>query len=262
MVIDKHISNFHATYDELTRDVLLAMNSFMPERLQEWFAHLDGEPEAAAAIQKLQAGQHFSHWFAMQGRSPQPGAPRLQWPEGNDKRLGMQLLLFRSMARGDINAGMLGKMYVPGSGKNINDNSRSFIDQVFRPMTRELIWYLRRVGEAKAEEPVPAADRVVPLDHNSKRYSDTIGAADEVEKAIREANDFPDPEEKEQRIAEVSAVRRLLQAARVRVEAVVVLLKPLAEQAKTKLRDTIVGMAINKFLALLGALIQYIWTAP
>jgi len=37
----------------------------------------------------------------------------------------MQLLMFRSMARADINAGMLGKMYIPGSGRNINDNSRA-----------------------------------------------------------------------------------------------------------------------------------------
>jgi hypothetical protein len=119
---------------------------------------------------------------------------------------------------------------------------------------------LRRYLE-KQLATVPAADRLVPLNHNSQQYTVTIEAADEVEKTIREANDFLDQEEKEQRIAEVSAVRRLLQAARVRVEAVVVLLKPLAEQARTKLRDTIVGMAINKFLALLGALIQYLWSA-
>jgi hypothetical protein len=37
MVIEKYNSNFHATYDELTRDVLLANNAFAGERLQEWF---------------------------------------------------------------------------------------------------------------------------------------------------------------------------------------------------------------------------------
>lgn len=53
--------------------------------------------------------------------------------------------------------------------------------------------------------------------------------------------------------------RRLLHAARVRVEPVLSLLKPLAEQVKAKLRDTLIGMAITKFLTLLGALIGYIW---
>jgi hypothetical protein len=107
MVIEKHISNFHATYDELTGEVQKAMNALVAERLQEWFAHLDGEPDAARAMTKLESSQNFSPWFAMQGRSPQPGAPKFDWPKGNDKRLGMQLLLFRSMARGDINAGPL-----------------------------------------------------------------------------------------------------------------------------------------------------------
>jgi hypothetical protein len=260
MVIEKHISNFHATYDELTQEVLLAANSFVAERLQEWFAHLDGESEAAAAIEKLQAGQNFSQWFAMQGRRPQPGAPKLEWPSENEKRLGMQLLMFRSMARGDVNAGLLGKMYIPGSGQNINDNSRAFIEQVFRPMSRALIRYLRLIGEAKAEKVAPAADRVVSLDHNSKAFIDALAAADHVEKALSEANDFADSEEKEQRIAEVSAVRRLLKAIRVRVEPIIAILKPLAEQAKTKLKDTVVGMAVSKFLALLGALISYIWS--
>jgi hypothetical protein len=171
----------------------------------------------------------------------------------------MQLLFFRSIARGDINIGALGKMYVPGSGRNINDSTRAFIDQVFRPMAQELIRHLRRVGEARAEEPVPAADRVVSLNHNSKEYTETIEAAEEVEKTIREANDFSDPEEKEQRIAEVSAVRRLLQAVRVRIEAIVVLLRPLAEQAKTKLKDNLVGTAVTTFLGLLGTLLHYVW---
>jgi hypothetical protein len=257
MVIEQHVSNFHATYDELTQEVLLAMNSFVAERLQEWFAHLDGEPEAAAEVKKLEADLNFSPWYAMQGRSPQPGAPKFQWPEGNEKRLGMQLLLFRSMARGDINAGMLGKMYIPGSGQNINDNAKAFTDQVFRPMSRELIRYLRRVGEAKAPEEVPAADRVVSLDHNSKAYTDAVEAAAKLEQTILEANDF-DPEEKDQRIAEVSAARRLLQAVRVRVMALVELLKPLAEQAKTKLKDNLVGMAVTAFIGLLGTLIHFI----
>jgi hypothetical protein len=71
---------------------------------------------------------------------------------------------------------------------------------------------------------------------------------------------FPDVEEKEQRVAEVSAVRRPLQATRVRVEAVVALLKPLVEQAKTKLKDTLISMAVTQLLALLGTLLGYLWT--
>src|ERR1700722_4757550 len=124
MVIEKYNSNFHATYNELTQEVQLAMAALVPERLQEWFAHLDGDPEAAREVARLQSGKDFSKWFAMQGRRPHPGSPKFDWPTNNEDRLGMQLLLFRSMGRGDTTAPHLGKMYLPGSGQNINDNSR------------------------------------------------------------------------------------------------------------------------------------------
>jgi hypothetical protein len=68
---------------------------------------------------------------------------------------------------------------------------------------------------------------------------------EQLEKAIREANDFDDPLEKEQREAEVSAARRLLKAARVRVDALVALLKPLVVQYATKLKDNLVGIAVT-----------------
>jgi hypothetical protein len=259
MVIEKYNSNFHATYDELTQEVQLAMAALVSERLQEWFAHLDGEPEAAREIARLEGGKNFSAWFATQGRRPHPGSPKFEWPANNEDRLGMQLLLFRSMARGDISAAVLGKMYLPGSGQNVNESSRVFINQYFRPMTKELIRHLRRVGEQQLKAEVPASDRVVSLNHNSEQYAETVDAAEQLETAIQQANDFPDIEEKEQRVAEVSAVRRLLQAARVRIEPVISLLKPLADQVKTKLSDTLIGMAVTKFLMLLGALIGYIW---
>jgi len=125
-------------------------------------------------------------------------------------------------------------------------------------MAREL----RRLFEAELNSPAtaPAADRDVSLNHNSQGYLETIEAADEVEKALRETNDFPDQEERQQRIAEVSAVRRLLQAIRIRIEPVVTLLKPLVEQARTKLKDTLVGMAVSKLIGLLGALLSYVWS--
>jgi hypothetical protein len=371
---------------------------------------------------ELESSQIFSSWFAMQGRSPQPGAPKFDWPKGNDQRLGMQLLLFRSMARGDINAGALGKMYLPGSGRNINDNSKAFIDQYFRPMSNELIRYLRRVGESKAKnevsaadargsskqtvevsgdfanfravyddltdevmrshvqflpdhlahwfrtldttsgvaskiqelqagvdfdswkaeletsmrterslpwpkEPekrlamqlmlfrsaaesgngdsiagygwhfipsgdnnfnnsarrfidqvfrpmaaelrrylekeaatVPASDRVVTLDHNSPKYRAATDALETLEDAITETNDYPDAEDKEQKISEISAARRLLQAVRVRVAAIGTLLATGLLYLATTFVNTGIGQAAKfaweQIVALLGPLIH------
>jgi hypothetical protein len=250
-------TNFRAVYDELTDEVMRSHKQFMPDNLANWFRTLDTTGEIAAQIQELESGVDFEKWKAELEVSRRLNRP-LVWPQEPEKRLGMQLRLFRSAAEsgnGDIIAGY-GWQFIPSADPSIDNSARRFIDQVFRPMARDLRRYLE-----KEIATVPAADRSVPLNHNSNEYTETIEAVEEVEKTIREANDFPDQEEKEQRIAEVSAVRRLLEAARVRVEALVLLLKPLAEQAKTKFKETVVGLAINKFLALLGALIQYIWTA-
>lgn len=250
-------ANFRAVYDDLTDEVIRSHVQFLADHLANWFRTLDTTTEVAPIVQKLQREIDFEPWKKELEVSIKLNRS-LTFPKEPEKRLATQLLLFRSAAEagnGELVAGW-GWRFIPSSDPNINNSARRFIDQVFRPMAAELRRFLERELAM-----VPAADRSVPLNHNSQEYTETIEATDEVEKTIREANDFPDQEEKEQRIAEVSAVRRLLQAARVRVEAVVILLKPLAEQAKTKLRDTVVGMAINKFLALLGALIQYIWSA-
>jgi hypothetical protein len=256
MAISGDFANFRAVYDDLTDEVMRSHVQFLADHLANWFRTLDTTEKVAPTIQNLQSGIDFEPWKKELDVSIQLNRS-VAWPKEPEKRLAAQLLLFRSAAEGgngDVVAGW-GWRFIPSQDASINNSARRFIDQVFRPMAAELQRYLEREVAT-----VPAADRSVSLNHNSKEYTETIEAAEEVEKTIREANDFPDLQEKEQRIAEVSAVRRLLQALRVRVEPIIVLLKPLVEQAKTKLKDTVVGLAVSKFLALLGTLISYIWS--
>lgn len=76
---------------------------------------------------------------------------------------------------------------------------------------------------------------------------------------LRGANDFAEPEEKEQRIAEVSAARRVMQAVQVRVEPIVALLKSVVVQFSTKLKETLVGIAVNKTVGALSAIIGQVF---
>jgi nucleotide-binding universal stress UspA family protein len=247
-------ANFRAVYDDLTGEVLRSHMQFLPDHLRNWFEVLDTTREVAPIVQSLQSGLDFKKWRDEQISNANRGGV-LSWPADRAERLGMKLLMFRSSveeARADFIA-WFGHTFLPSSDRNVNNSARRVIDQVFRPMASELRRYLEKEAAS-----VPAADRSVPLNHNSKEFTETVEAAKEVEKAIQEANDFPELEEKEQRIAEVSAVRRLLQAARVRVEAIVVLMKPLAELAVTKLKDNLVGMAVTTFLGLLATLIHYV----
>jgi hypothetical protein len=259
MVIEKYQNNFYSIYDELTGEVLRAMFAFAPQRLQEWFAHLDGEPEAARAIMKLETGLNFSQWYAIQGRRPKPGSPKLDWPPDNDQRLGMQLLLFRSIAREDTNIGLLGKTYVPGSGTNINDNTRAFTDQVFRPMTKELVRYLRRVGQAEAEGSVPAADRVVDLTHNSASLNDVADALEKLAAALRSANDYEDDNDKQQRIAEVEATKTLIKAPRVQGRALAFVKACLTYLAK-KFADVSIGKIAALIIEKLAEIVGHLWS--
>ena len=256
-MVNGDFANFRAVYDDLTHEVLRSHSQFLADHLANWFRALDTTSSVAPIIQDLQSNLDFESWRKQhEAAASGMGAP-LEWPSDPDKRLGMKLLLFRSAAvagSADL-ISWFGFSYVPSADRSISNAARRFIDQVFGPMAREL----RRLLEEKVSE-VPAADRTVPLNHNSQQYTETVEAAEHLERIIREANDFPDTEEKEQRIAEVSAVRRLLQAVRVRVEPIISLLKPLADQVKTKLKDTLIGMAVSKLLVLLGTLLGYIWT--
>ena len=75
---------------------------------------------------------------------------------------------------------------------------------------------------------IPASDRVVTIDHNSEAYSEAVGSLEKLIQSVREINDYPDQEDKEQQLAELSAGRELISAARVRIQAVkVVLERPL-----------------------------------
>jgi len=121
-------------------------------------------------------------------------------------------------------------------------------------MARELRRYLER----ELRE-IPAAGRVVRLDHNSTQYSEAMAALETLENVLCGANDYPDADERERIVAEISATRRIFQAVMVRVEVVVSLLvKPLTYLAKTFVGAAI-GQAASKVVEAITALISGIF---
>jgi hypothetical protein len=90
-----------------------------------------------------------------------------------------------------------GHEYFYVSHGNVDDTIREMVSQLFLPFVSELRRDLRRTATVN----VPASDRIVSLDHNSADYLQLSDALEKVETALREANDYPDAEDKEQRIA-------------------------------------------------------------
>jgi len=139
----------------------------------------------------------------------------------------MQITLFRRMAKREIKAELFAHIYITPSESNINRGLDAFSRQIFIPAVRALRRRLERAADAPDIEPLllaPASDRTVTFDHNSPDYIETVRAVEHVEQAIQQSNDYPDQEDKEQRLAELSAGRRILQAVRARGEAIIAVL--------------------------------------
>jgi hypothetical protein len=248
VVMNANFANFRAVYDELSDEVTRARHAFLPDHLRNWLATIDETPDVSRIVEQLQSGLDFPTWFQQCEQTK-----KLAWPEQREKRLGMQLLLFRAAAQGKPDIGILGVHFLH-AGRDVNVNASAFVEQVFAPMARDLRRYLeQQIGSVAI---APASDRVVRLDHNSAAYTDAMQALETLERVLKEANDFPSLEEKEQQVAEVSATRRLLQSVRVRIAPVVSLAGPPLTYLAKKFIDTGIGKAagaaIDKLIALFG----------
>ncbi len=242
-------ADFRAVYDEVTDEVQRARTQFLADHLENWFAVIYQTADAKDLVQKLMNVSGYWRWKLDLESTPiqtsfapkhTPQKKTLKWPRGPENRLGVQLSLFNDIANERIQATEFGAKWLPSDAK---DGAQELIEQVFLPMARELRRYLQRM---LADKPtIPASDRLVSLDHNSPEFASTMEAIDNLERALTEANDYPDAEDKEQRIAEISAVGRLFKSGRVRVLAVATILRPLVTHLVTKFLDTGIGKAAN-----------------
>jgi hypothetical protein len=270
MASNRNFTNFRAVYDDLTDEVARARPQFMADHIDNWFALIDETPMVLDVVRALEASVGFDRYDFMNRIKPSsaamPSPPPLgrkggplAWPANRDKRLGLQLEVFREIAKRNLSVVDFGRKFIEGADEK--EAAKLAIEQAFSPMARDLRRRLEASLGDREDLTVPASDRLVKLDHNSAAYTEATDALAELEETLRGTNDFGDVEEKEQRIAEVSAARRVLQAVRVRVEPVVTLLQPIAIQFGTKLKDTLLGMAVSKAMGAVGTLIGYVFKA-
>jgi hypothetical protein len=233
--MDGNFVNFRAVYDLLTDEVMNCRAAFLAQHLSNWFERLDNTPGIDEFVHTLEEALDFEGWQKEREETVGSfiGSGELRWPKGREKRIGIQLLLFRRIASEQMDAFDFAHNYFYPGTNRIDDTVRELTDQVFGPMARDLRLLLEeRVAENESGD-IPASNRLVKLDHNSPKYKEAINALEVLERVLRESNDYPDLVDKEQKIAEVSATQRLLQAARVRVGAVLALAKtPLLYLAK------------------------------
>jgi hypothetical protein len=255
--MDGIITGFRAEYDDETDMVVRSGAGTVPERLKSWFQTLDTAPDVWEIVQELQdKSEDFGDWYNKCRKRDKKGAATLLWPNGEEERLGMELLFFRAAADGKVDIGQAGYLFISAPFRNLDESTRRFVKEVFSPFARELRAYLERRlanlltddgGRARAlldentDQSVPASDRVVRLDHNSPEYIQVMNALDELESGLKGKNDYEDMELRDQHVAEVSAGRRLLQAIRVRSKAIVGVLAGVLGYVSLKFADTALG---------------------
>lgn len=238
-------------YRDATDDVLRASADTFERALRDWFSVLDADPSVAGRIKALEASVDFENWYA-EGEKTQGsfvGSGTLDWARDRSERLGQTLALFRHFARKeDAYVDFSTSFFYAGS--RYDEMVSKIVRELFEPFARDLLKGLRRA----ATEAVPAADRVVTIDHNSPQYADAARQLETLEKAVIQSNELPDPAEKERVVAEISAGRRLLQATKVRFRALVELLSPAFKQIEKWVNG--VGSLITIITAAIAGLVM------
>jgi hypothetical protein len=105
---------------------------------------------------------------------------------------------------------------------------------------------------------VPAADRIVPLDHNSPEYREAVNALEEVAEAVRSNNEYAneDPEDRNQRLVELEAAEKLLEAPRVSESAIKIFAIRTLRYLGDKFADHAIGLLAGAAITALLALLQ------
>ena len=156
MATNRNFTNFRAVYDELTDEVTRSRPQFLPDHLDNWFALVDETLGVRDTVRKIESSPG-SEQFEFMNRlrvsksvlppPPFPGSRPsgpLQWPADREKRLGMQLKVFREIVRRMMPVTDFGVQFI--EGVNADEAPRLAVDQVFSPMAREL---RRRPGHSR-----------------------------------------------------------------------------------------------------------------
>jgi hypothetical protein len=265
---------FFSEYESIATDVAGSMHQFFVGNLQRWLDLIDDTPEVSDIVSAIEEKIDLDTWIKKYTIDHQGiGDGQVKWPTDRKARLGAQLSLFRAFARGDIEAYTFAMNFISTSTTNINDMTSVVARQVFLPMVNDLKRYIDREWPAiepqsaltefatNAAKSIPAADRNVPLDHNSAAYTEVIAALDRVASAIREANYYPDEDDKEQKQSEISAGQALLKSHRIDVRKLMIVLGSPLRQFIDKFRDTALGHVASTAWDALSSLFGALWHA-
>jgi hypothetical protein len=123
---------------------------------------------------------------------------------------------------------------------------------------RQYSGMLNGSGMQEAERLMNAAEQTVELDHSSPEYQKATSALAAVTEAVRQNNEYAssEPEDREQRLAELEAGKVLLTAKRTRVNALLTLLGSALRYIAVRFAETAAGDLATAALAAVKKLVD------
>ncbi|PBC23476.1 MULTISPECIES: hypothetical protein [unclassified Mesorhizobium] len=113
------------------------------------------------------------------------GSGRMNWPQDLEQSLGAQINLLASFTVKDDRAWQFARDYFYSRSNNINDTLHEMTGHLLEPMFRDLRRYLVRQRNNPVEiNEIPAADRIVRIDHNQPSYQEAIGSIASASEAL------------------------------------------------------------------------------
>ena len=257
--MDRKLDRFFDEYEELGSRVVGARAGDFASTLRRWFACLDDAPEIVQSeVRRLEALQTWDEVSSevMGTTRGMLGSAQINWPDDKDRRLGRQLLLLRRFASEEIKAVNFAMTYFYAGENHFDTMVGDMASNLFDPHAEELRRRLQDLVDSSLDDDVvvPAADRIVSLDHNEQSFQNAVRAVkltfDEVKK-----NNSIDPDEKTRVTLELGAGLDLVQAPKTRVEAARVLLLGALGWLATEFASTVVGQAAEAAIPLVRALL-------
>jgi hypothetical protein len=240
-------------FDDATHDVAYSNSGTFEANLARWFEVIDEALALNRVIAELVQSVDVDGWYkeCSDTQGSFIGSAKLIWPAGQ-KRLAMQVALMRAISSGKPDYGDVDNTFF-GNVK-YDDMVAELNQQIFSPMARDLRKHIERRYRSLSdiEKVAPASDRTVPVDHNSPDYAEAVAQLDRLEELLQQANDYSDMEDKERRIAEIGATKRLLSAARVSVDALLSVAYQTLEAIAKKFTELTIGKVAAGVLELLG----------
>jgi hypothetical protein len=239
--------------EELGELEMMATNADHQEMqrvLQRWFYTIERAPDNISAIlgeitatTSLQAVN--DNMIRIQNGI---GNNQFVWPLGREERLGGQHFFLKAASNDDFGFTTFLVGFYSEQHGNLNDSSYQFVTRFFSTYARELTRYLEMRLNG---DPVPASDRLVAIDHNSKEFCDIEVGLAEFETTLAASNSI---EDKELIQAELAAGRKIIEAPVARVTWIrKLLVDPLVHISKVG-RDTALGLVAT---ALIGLILVY-----